>query len=749
LLPITKAILYKTGIGYFERTGKTDLSKTNKVILSFKKKLINDILASLSVSSNNAYVTGISYEGHDIDLARALEDCLIKVPAFDSFISLLKQTVGSRIEITLGSEKISGIVLGIQKFESGVEGSKEKILEPFLVLADDKGEITNIKIADITGAGASFKLTDEKMNKELQYFLETIYTSKKRDAKSMTIFLEKKKDVSDVVEVIVSYLHAVPSWKASYRLLLFPGGETIIQGFGLIDNPTDEDWNDIKLSLIAGLPVSFIYDLYSPNWINRPTVARREKYDIRPATYEENLIDTETIDGMPINGTGAAVPRAPGMFAMAGGVRNRREKMKQVLDSTKIGATTTEGGDFFEYEITVPITVKRNQSSLVPILQSNIKANRMSVYNENVRKDNPMMTIELTNDTGLTLEEGPISVYEAGNFSGEAMLPFLKKDEKRRIGYAIDLGVLVTKKLEEKSLNFHQIKIGNNLEGFFYRIKKVEYVVKNKTDEIKQVIIEHPKEKYYKLFETPEPFEESKNFYRYKLEIQPNSFGKLLIQTRKVDRQYTYWNNVSKHEIEEWFKLNLITVEQKDFLLKVWNATNKLKDVRQKIQELNFDRNTISNDQIRLRNNIKVLGTSHSERSLREKYVKKLESQEEILEKYEKDIEKLQEEEKNLNYLISKLTQLNYKNAGSLNNVAWGFWLIGDAKTCVEYAQKSLELDNKRGSTWDTLACGLYGIGKIKESYEAFQKAIELKPKGEEGLTKEVWKKVKAQYKPE
>ena len=80
--------------------------------------------------------------------------------------------------------------------------------------------------------------------------------------------------------------------------------------------------------------------------------------------------------------------------------------------------------------------------------------------------------------------------------------------------------------------------------------------------------------------------------------------------------------------------------------------------------------------------------------------------------------------------------------------MAWGFWLTGDSETCVVYANKSIEIDPKKGNTWDTLACGLFGLGKIKESYEAFQKAIELKPKGEEGLTQEVWKKVKAQYNP-
>ncbi len=748
MLEITKAILYKTGIGYFERIGKIDFNKSNKIILSFKKKLMNDVLASLSVSGKSSLVTGVSYEGHDIDLARALEDALIKVPNENSFISLLKQTVGSQIEIKIGSEVIKGIVLGIQSYEVGVEGTKEKIQEPFLVLADESGDIKNIKVADMTGPDATFYLTDEKMNKELQYFLETIYSSKKRDAKTMTIFLEQKPDSPNESEVSISYLHEVPSWKASYRLLVFPGGETIIQGFGLIDNPTDEDWNSINLSLISGLPVSFIYDLYSPNWIKRPFVARRESYDITPTTYEEDISGSDqTLDGAPMElGAVTKIPRVTS--GSTANLRDERERMQRVLESTKVAAAGSEGGDFFEYEITVPITVKRNESSLVPILQSEIKANRMSVYNEKVRKDNPMLTVELTNNTNLTLEEGPISIYEAGTFSGEGMLPFLKKEEKRRIGYAVDLGVLVTTKTEEDSLDFHQIRIARNLQGYRYRIKKVEYTIKNKTDEQKEIVIEHPKIKKWDLFETKDPFEESKNFYRYKQTLAPNTSEKLLIKTRNVEIEYRYYSNVSKYDIEAWYELKLINDEQKEFLMKIWRATTKLSDLRAEIQSLQNDKNNISTDQNRLRENIKVLKISHGERQLREKYIKKLEDQEEILEKIEAKIEKIQKEVKNYEYLISKLNELNYNNASSLNSVAWGFWLIKDAETCVEYAKKSIDLDPTRSSTWDTLACGLYGIGKIKESYEAFQKAIELKPKGEEGLTKEVWEKVKSQYNP-
>jgi hypothetical protein len=744
MLSIKSAILYKTGIGYFERSGKVDLSKSHKIVLSFKKKIMNDVLASLSVSSKDALVTGVSYEGHDIDLDRALEDCLIKVPEYDSFVALLKQLIGSKIEIVLGNEKIAGIVLGIQNYEKGVEGTEDKIMEPYLVLSDEKGEIKNIAISDMTGSNAQFSLSDEKMNKELIYFMETIYTSKKRDAKSMTVFLEPKSGGISQAEVSISYLHEVPSWKASYRLLIFPN-EVSIQCFGLIDNPTDEDWNEINLSLVAGLPVSFLYDLYSPNWIRRPTVARREKYDITPAQFEESLAHEKyPVDDITTMTSEAMAPMEG--FMQMGEKHKKGSSLEAVLKSTKVSATGTEGGDFFQYQITVPITVKRNESSLVPILQEKISSKRISVYNEKVRRDNPMLTMELTNDTGLTLEEGPISVFEVDNYAGEAMLPFLKKDEKRRIGYAVDLGVFVSKKQEDESLKFHRIKIAHYIEAFQYHIKKVEYTIKNKTDDPRDVVIEHPKEHGYELFETPDPFEESKNFYRYNVQVAPQSSERLKINTRSVISEYRYYNDVSKHEIEEWHNLKLIDDKTRDFLMHVWKVTTELRDVQNEIYAKNEEKNKISTDQNRLRQNIKVLKKSHSESQLREKYVKKLETQEELLENIDKEIEKLNKRVESLQYIINALNKLDYKDATSLNNIGWGFWLVGEGEIVVEYARKALELDAEKGFIWDTLACGLYKIGKIKESYDAFQKAIELSAKGEENITQEIYEKVKKEY---
>ncbi|MHA1383701.1 MAG: hypothetical protein ACTSR3_08105 [Candidatus Helarchaeota archaeon] len=668
MLPINKVILFKTGIGCFERQGKADLTKNNSINLSFKRKYMNDILATLSISTKNSMVTCISYEGSEIDLQRALEDALIKIPSENSYISLLKQLIGSQVNLFIAGEKIEGIVLGVQEIKKGID--KAVINEPYLVLNTSDG-IKNIKIYDLTGPNSKLSVLDEKMNKELQFFIEKMYTSRKLDMKSLTIFFEG--DVEDNINV--TYLHEMPSWKVSYRLT-FIDDDNFIQGWALIDNTLDEDWEDIELSLIAGLPISFIYDLYTPNWITRPTIARRDKYDIKVTEFEEaevelnNMLKLEEHAPIPQPTTSASMgyisKKSKKLLNLKIAAQEKkgynkydRTKTQARLDSTKVDAKGEESGDFFEYKITVPVTVKRNQSSLVPILQAKVAGKRTSVYNESVRKTNPMLTFEMTNDTGLTLEEGPVTCYEMSTFVGEAMLPFVKKNEKRRIPYSVDLGITVDTKTENKQVDIHKIQLGDSyIYAFSYFIKKCEYIVKNKSEEDREVIIEHPKEYRFELYDTETPFEESKSYFRYKVKVNSKTKAKLTIKTRRVDKSSYYFKNVQKSSIELWFKQKLIQENERDFLLKIWELNSEKNEIDRMITELQNKKNNIFKDQERLRQNLRSIGRTSSEERLRNKYITKMDEQEAQLEKILKEIKDLQirsqELEKKINEEIRK-----------------------------------------------------------------------------------------------
>ena len=64
-----------------------------------------------------------------------------------------------------------------------------------------------------------------------------------------------------------------PIWKTSYRLVLSARrGKPFLQGWAMVENPTDEDWKDVRMALVSGRPISFQMDLYQPLYVPRPVV---------------------------------------------------------------------------------------------------------------------------------------------------------------------------------------------------------------------------------------------------------------------------------------------------------------------------------------------------------------------------------------------------------------------------------------------------------------------------------------------
>ena len=653
-LPIKDIVLYKTGIGYFQRKGRI---KGNSLKLNFKNETMNDILATLTILTTNSQVTGVSYEGQDIDLQTALEDVLIKLTPQSTFLTLLRQVIGCKILVEISSTTHKGTLLGIQDIPIVIE--ENIVNQQNLVLQKDDGTILNLPILEVR----NFKILDDKMQDELEYFLQKVYESKKENNKTLTIFFDNVPSDGDEVEI--NYLQEIPAWKCSYRLV-YTEEQVMIQGWSMVDNILDEDWNNVNMSLIAGLPISFIYDLYSPAWIQRPELERKDKYDITVAKFEEaeeeyGKMDKKKAARPPPRPMAAPAPTAPpsgGVARRALGIMTSLKTVAEEIamdqdDESPIDRTTssvkvtTEGeaeGDFFQYRIGVPITVMRNQSSLVPILQTNIKGEKISVYNEEARKNNPMLTIELENTSDLTLEEGPISLYEGARFAGEAMLPFMKKAEMRRIPYAVDLGVTVEKKLKTYSEKTHSIKIKNvGVYSYNFYIKEMKYTLINKTkDEEKEIIVEHPIESNYELFDTVEPFEKTKNFLRFKVKIDSKKKDELIIKTRYLSSSMTSYEYVDKNFVEGLLTLKLISETENAFLLKMVKLIHRKNDTNNDLNALRNNKAQIFNDQARLRQNIKSLSQTTSETRLRDKYISKLEEQEDEIERIEAAIKTLE-----------------------------------------------------------------------------------------------------------
>jgi hypothetical protein len=281
--------------------------------------------------------------------------------------------------------------------------------------------------------------------------------------------------------------------------------------------------------------------------------------------------------------------------------------------------TTTEKGKglAFKYHINTPVNVKRNNSSLIPILQSGLEGLLISVYNYNVNPKNPLHTIGFSNTSGLTLEEGPLSVFIEGVFAGEAMLPFLEPAGECRIPYAVDQGIEIIRKIESTTKNYHAIEVGSReIYRKYFSTWEYRYEIQNYSEDSRRLIIEHARETNVELFESDPPSEQTPTVYRFILDIAKASKGKLIIKQRRVDRTSEEAPYLQVSIVEEWLKAKLITQEEHDYLL----------DEKVRL---------IFEEQDRIRQNLQSLKQSSAEKQLRDRYVAKFDERETELEKIE------------------------------------------------------------------------------------------------------------------
>ena len=657
MLPIKKVVLYKHGVGYFEREG--DVNGDERIDLWFKSDEMNDVLKSLTVLDlSGGIVSSISYESTK-PVEKQLEDIEIRLPDGHAVTGLLSQIKGARVSLMVGSEKIEGQVTGI---ETITKKSNDTTMTTYLLsILEDGDSISTTDILEIK----KLKFLDDSLKSDLAHLLEVLFSAKKKDAKSLTIFAKGEGERS----ILASYVVETPVWKASYRVIA-EDEKSIIQGWALVDNTQDEDWENVRLTLVAGLPISFVHDLYSPRYKKRPVIKVKEEEAYAPpmletgappeadfADYEEVLCEEEAPPPMPVMsasiGFGGAMLRAAAPAP-------RRSRMEARAQTAPVQTRTVEVGDLFQYVIKNPVTVKRNQSALVPILQSEFNGKRVAVYNQDVRDKNPLSSLLIKNNTGLTLEGGPMTVLENETYVGEAMLETLKPEEERIVPYSVELGCLISRDHLSTNHNIHRVRITNGyMYQDYFRVQNTIYKITNNSDRKLDLFLEHRFNKGWKLVDTPDPYEKTDNFYRFRLDIPAKGNIKFTVKEEHLDYRNYSLSSLSRDWLINWFEDGLIDKNIRKQLEELIQLSSKITNLDQEIRECEDEVRDIHNEQKRLRENLKALRDSSDEKKLRERYVKELNLGEDRLKHLKVKIRDLQDTKKGLQAeLRSKINKM-------------------------------------------------------------------------------------------
>jgi hypothetical protein len=681
-LPIRRVVLYSNGVAYIERRGM--ISGDAEINLSFKQSQVDDVLKSMLVlDSGKGRINAVSYNSSLPASARTAEipfSVEAKTNQDGGISEVLSQLQGAKVTVASIKGVTIGSILTVEKRVVAGEKDKPASVAYYLVIASESGEISNFNLADVR----SVKLLDDATRRDLNEFAGATASTRRRDAKTITVASQG----AGGRELIVSYTIAAPIWKTTYRVVLDERGKPFFQGWAIVDNVSEEDWAGVQLSLVSGSPVSFIQNLQKPLYRYRPIVPIPEDLNLRPQIYDpENGEGSGSGNGNGNgdgygSGSGRGSPPPPpapkplfesanNNFIVSSGFEG--SSVSDAIVGEKSGvqtaATGAEIGDLFEYKIEQPVSVARNRSALIPIIQTKMEGERVSIFRgeesgasasddgeddeqEEVRRANPrpMSGLLLKNISAMTFEGGSMTVLDRDAYAGEALMERLKPKEQRLISFALDLGTLVR---VEKKQDREPAKLIKVVDGTFqihyFRTDKKNYHFSNQTDRAKIVYVEHPvREKWILSENSAKPDYTTARFYRFRVELVAFENKQIVVAENLPMMDKYSLSTLSPKDLDVFVASRFIDEAMRAKLAKLIDLRMRINQINARLQAFETEEERISDDQKRLRENIEALAKTPEAKQLIARYIAKANEQESQLETMQKERQTISAEKEKL-----------------------------------------------------------------------------------------------------
>ena len=632
-VPVKTVTLYKHGVGYFEREGVIPEGEEARV--EFKTADMNDILKSLIVTEGaGTRISGIRYDSNETP-DQKLTHYPFKIDDEELLSTFLDRLKGARIEIKAGERAMTGSILSARGIVTGPDNDKRLVREQMTMLLDS-GDVSNVDLSSLN----SLRLLDPKLQEGLKQYLQTLAQAKSRDKRS--VYVDSTGHGNR--DLHISYIAPTAVWKSSYRLVLEEATSTL-EGWAIVDNTTDDDWNSVKLAVVSGRPISFISMLDTPRYGRREVAELPEDKAAGPVVYAGS-VDSATagVAGGVIGGVGSGSGNGygPGSGGGMGGgvyrlggdkqlVANQLLKSKaeslaqsaQLQTSAVEGATGATLGELFEYNFAGPVTIKKNESAMLPFLQDRISARKLLIYSEN-DGEHPVNAAEITNNTSKTLDGGPITVYDCGAYAGEALFETVKAGDKRLIGYAVDYGTRITTAFDTGRRTIREVHVRNgNLELHYGEQSTRTYTIRNVDARPKSLVVQQAGTSEYSVV-SPKPAERTANAYRFEVKLSANG-----TQTLKVQEERTYLNSTAVMSSTPDFLLTIIDNKQvtdagRAELTALADLKTKLTETENSLELAKTQANELTQDQTRLRADIDSLNRVKGQEDQVRKYSSQL-----------------------------------------------------------------------------------------------------------------------------
>ena len=689
-LPIRKLTLYKQGIGYFERQGALDGTTVSLIV---PRENINDTLKSLHiVDQSGGQVLGVDYET-PADKETVLNELSVKLNDRSSMVDLLHSLRGSRVRLRLEAEQsVAGRLIGV---ETSLDPSAH---EATVLLQDDNvpADIQVYLISKLLG----ISLQDERATTDVSFFLDVSQTEQTRA--TVTIRLSEGKH-----DLEITYLAPSPTWRVSYQLVSDNSNRAHLTGWGIFDNRLDEDLEDVSLTLISGRPISFEYDLFESYVPSRPQVSDDpmafETISNNPLVAESLATISHEIR-TPLNSIigfakilqeGVDGPLNENQQQHLKVIEKNSQQLSELINDLLEMSRLREGGrgridysatfryrsgplgdlkvssayfmpmlignaepEYLTYNVEIPVSVRRKQSAMVPIVDHVINYQEICVYNGDKMPNHPLRVWHLQNTTGKALEQGPVTLVNEGQYLGEGLVRFTGVGDELQLPYALEFGIIVSEETEDGPSGILEIQFDDKKRRAVvskYSVTEYIYTLTSHVEKERAVYIERRDPKWGDYFEMPDPVLAVAGHTRWSVTVPANQEMVFTIRTRTIhdrEEEITNWDADFVNGLQT---NGLIDTRVYNKFESYWAESQQRAETLDQSNTFQAEYNQLLTRQQQLRENLGALGNSEREVEIRNRILDDLETSEDRRRELETEIATLNDQVKQFQLAQQKL----------------------------------------------------------------------------------------------
>lgn len=665
-MPITGVTLYDNGYAVFRR--EITVQGHGHVDLYFPSEHMQSVLESLQFMGDAGKKVGnIAYEA-------TRPTSSITIQQQNPLIGLLRSLTGVRMSLQQRAEAaVEGRILGVEKLAIGESESVEHVS---IIL--DGGVMRMLSVQDITG----YHILESQVQQDVSFSLDLVHNSSKDNMQKLSVFYTS---VESHAKLIAQYGFKVNEWKSSYRMRLLDHPTKLnLDGLAIVENTLNEDWSDINLTLVVGAPAL--------EKASQSTVDHGE-WEISIKALDGSFVKVRANPKDPILTIKDKVARKKGMkpatfkLVFAGktvedgrvlsdySIRNH-STLHMLKVEGKSGELRSEAGSQAQfvmaaqdnlsyYPIPMRVTAQRRQKAIVPLLEVELEGQKVVLYDETIRKGNPLLAILFENTTGRTLEGGSLQISTSEVFLGQGTLPTLHPgDESPPIPFAVELGCEVVKQFDTSYLKPHLVTVAEGTVSI-YRIcrERTLYKIKNKTEKELDFLLNHLFLEDYDLVQDPEVEEEepvdiTDRFYQFRFIVNPNVEKRTFtVREEATDMKEHSIEDLKEETLDTWVEKRLLDERTETAIRATFTMKKEIRAIMKGIYDKESEVREVTSTQERLRENIAALENYEKEAA---KYIKSLSSEEDKLKSLQQNIKRdrhgKMQQEREMKAMIEKIS---------------------------------------------------------------------------------------------